>query len=136
VSDGRTGPVVGCNFRVEIVDGNGRAHEVGCAEVCFPTLGVAAGADRAQAAESLVLRRAADGDRTLQQWWSRARDGRAATRRSVRVTLLAADHERVVKRWRFRGARPAALHYSSLDAMTSTVVMESLAVAFDTVDID
>ena len=40
------------------------------------------------------------------------------------------------KRWRFRNARPASLHYSPLDALANALVMESLAVAFDSVEIE
>ncbi len=129
-------PVLGCNFRVEIVDGNGHATEVGCSEVVFPALAVHADAQSPPAEEQLVLRRAANGDRVLHDWWAKACNGRAPQRRSVRVTLLAPDHERAVKRWRFRNARPASLHYSPLDAMGNALVMESLAVAFDSVEIE
>ena len=129
-------PVMGCNFRVEIVDGNGHATEVGCSEVVFPALAVHADAQSPPAEEQLVLRRAANGDRVLHDWWAKACNGRAPQRRSVRVTLLAPDHERAVKRWRFRNARPASLHYSPLDAMGNALVMESLAVAFDSVEIE
>lgn len=129
-------PVLGCNFRVEIVDGNGHATEVGCSEVVFPALAVHADAQSPPAEERLVLRRAANGDRVLHDWWAKACNGRAPQRRSVRVTLLAPDHERAVKRWRFRNARPASLHYSPLDAMANALVMESLAVAFDSVEIE
>ena len=129
-------PVAGCHFRVEIVDGNGHATEVGCSEVVFPALAVHADAQSPPAEEQLVLRRAANGDGVLHDWWAKACNGRAPQRRSVRVTLLAPDHERAVKRWRFRNARPASLHYSPLDAMANALVMESLAVAFDSVEID
>ncbi|MBS0441303.1 MAG: phage tail protein [Proteobacteria bacterium] len=129
-------PVPGRNFRVEIVDGNGHATEVGCSEVVFPALAVHADAQSPPAEERLVLRRAANGDRVLHDWWAKACNGRAPQRRSVRVTLLAPDHERAVKRWRFRNARPASLHYSPLDAMANALVMESLAVAFDSVEIE
>ena len=129
-------PVMGCNFRVEIVDGNGHATEVGCSEVVFPALAVHADAQSPPAEEQLVLRRAANGDGVLHDWWAKACKGRAPQRRSVRVTPLAPDHERTVKRWRFRNARPASLHYSPLDAMGNALVMESLAVAFDSVEIE
>ena len=129
-------PVPGRNFRVEIVDGNGHAVDVGCSEVLFPTLAVHADAQSPPAEEQLLLRRAANGDRLLHDWWAKACRGRAPQRRSVRVTLLAPDHERAVKRWRFRNARPASLHYSPLDALANTLVMETLALAFDSVEIE
>ena len=129
-------PVPGCHFRVEIVDGNGHAVEVGCSEVVFPPLSAHADAQAAVIEEQLILRRATGGDRLLHDWWAKACRGRAPQRRSVRVTLLAPDHGCAVKRWRFRNARPASLHYSPLDAMRSSLVFESLAIAFDGVEID
>lgn len=129
-------PVPGCHFRVEIVDANGHAVEVGCSEVVFPALLAHADAQAAVTEEQLILRRATGGDRLLHDWWAKACRGRAPQRRSVRVTLLAPDPERAVKRWRFRNARPASLHYSPLEAMRSSLVIESLAIAFDGVEID
>ncbi len=130
------GPVAGCHFRVEIVDGNGHAVELGCAEVVFPALSVHAESQSPHAEEQLVLRRACGTDRLLHDWWAKACRGRAPLRRSVRVTLLAPDHARAVQRWRFRNARPASLLYSPLNALSASVAMESLAIAFDSVEIE
>lgn len=128
-------PVPGHRFRVELVDGNGRSTEVGCSEVVFPTLPAQADALVQPLQEHLLLRRATGGDAVLHAWWTKARQGRAPQRRSVRVSLLAPDGERVVMRWRFLGARPASLHYSPLEALRSALVIETLAVAFDAVEI-
>ena len=95
-----------------------------------------AGVDFLGGFSALVETGFANGDRVLHDWWAKACNGRAPRRRSVRVTLLAPDHERAVKRWRFRNARPTSLHYSPLDAMGNALVMESLAVAFDSVEIE
>lgn len=129
-------PVAGTRFRVELVDGNGRSTEVGCAEVVFPTLPAQPDAQPATLQEHLLLRRATGGDAVFHTWWTRAQQGRAPQRRSVRVTLLAPEGERVVMCWRFREARPVSLHYTPLDAMRPALVMETLAVGFDRVDID
>lgn len=131
-----TRPVAGCHFRVELADGNGRSLEIACAEVLFPPLSARPDASEAHADEHLVLRRATSADSVLHDWWEKTRRGRAPQRRTVRVMLLAPDHERVVKRWRFRNARPVTLHYAPLNAMENTLVMESLAIAFDGVEID
>lgn len=129
-------PAAGCHFRVELADGNGRSTEIACAEVTFPTLSARPDASEAHADEQLVLRRATSADGVLHDWWDKARRGRAPQRRTVRVMLLSPDHERVVKRWRFRNARPVTLHYTPLNAMEGALVMESLAIAFDGVEID
>ncbi len=128
-------PVPASHFRVEIVDGNGRAVEIGCSQVLFPPLAAHAESQSPPAEEHLVLRRATGGDALLHDWWAKACKGRAPQRRSVRVTLLAPDRERAVQCWRFRNARPVALHYSPLDAMAHALVMESLSIAFDSVEI-
>lgn len=128
-------PVPGRHFRVELIDGNGRAIDVGCCEVIFPPLAAHADAQASVAEEHLLLRRATGGDAALHAWWSKACRGRAPARRSVRVTLLSPDHERALMCWRFRNARPASLHYSPLNANDSTLVFETLAVAFDGVEI-
>jgi hypothetical protein len=36
--------------------------------------------------------------------------------------------------WRFRNARPVSLHYSPLQAMQGGAVIETLELAFDTVE--
>lgn len=128
-------PVPGCRFRVELADANGRTVEFGCSEVVFPPLSAHAEAQASVTEEQLLIRRAAGGDRLLHDWWQKACRGRAPQRRSVRVTLLSADQERAVMQWRFRNARPVTLHYSPLNAMDSALVIESLAIAFDGVDI-
>ncbi|MFT3957211.1 MAG: phage tail protein [Piscinibacter sp.] len=129
-------PVAGCCFRVELADGNGRSVEIACSEVLFPALSARPDTGEAQADEHLVLRRATSADSALQDWWQKACRGRAPQRRTVRVMLLAPDQQRVVKRWRFRNARPLTLHYTPLNAMDSALVMESLAIGFDGVEID
>jgi hypothetical protein len=53
----------------------------------------------------------------------------------VLVTLLGDDQASVRMHWRFRNARPVSLHYSPLDAMGHALVIESLAIAFDGVEI-
>lgn len=128
-------PVPGSRFRVELVDGNGRSTELGCAEVVFPTLLAQLDAQPTPVQEHLLLRRATGGDALLHGWWARASQGRAPQRRSVRVTLLAADGDCTVMQWRFREARPVSLHYSPLNAMHTALVMETLAVAFERVEI-
>ena len=37
--------------------------------------------------------------------------------------------------WRFRNARPVSLRYSPLNAMANALVIETIEIAFDDVDI-
>ncbi|MEO5881683.1 MAG: phage tail protein [Caldimonas sp.] len=147
-SDGavRGGPLGRSNF---VVDWGGGASAAarGFAEVIFPPFvaaeggaaakpgpAAAASEDAAATERHLVLRRGATGALDLYDWWDRARHGQAPRRRVVTVRLLAADHSRVVMTWRFRNARPVSLAYSPLLAMDAGVLMETIAIAFDTVE--
>lgn len=131
-----------------------RAPAAGFAEVVFPPFlvdapgegarerseGDAAGAVGAAGAAGavpprLVLRRGVTGALDLAAWWKQACKGRAAQRRHVTVSLLAEDRQTVVLTWRFRQARPVSLSYSPLRAAEGGVLMETLELAFDSVEI-
>lgn len=135
VDDGERRPLAGRNFRVEIDEGNGRRTEIGCSEVVFPALGTRHDPFAPGTAEPLLLRRAATGGAEFHAWWDQARDGRAPQRRTVNITLLGDDLGTVRMHWRFRNARPVSLHYSPLDAMGQALLIETLAIAFDGVEI-
>jgi phage tail-like protein len=134
----RDRPLLNANFVVEL--GAGKAS--GFAEVRFGAFAVSP-ADAAQppamplatpGANRVVLRRGATGALDLYEWWRRARDGRTPPRRTVVVKLLADDHATVVMSWRLRNARPVSLAYSPLDALAGAVLMETIELAFDDVE--
>jgi hypothetical protein len=133
--DGALRPLAARNFRVEIDEGNGRRFEVGCSEVVFPQLGALHDPWQPGAAEPLLLRRAATGGAEFHAWWAKARHGRAPARRTVHITLLGDDFASEPMHWRFRNARPVSLHYSPLNAMSHALLIETLALAFDEVEI-
>jgi phage tail-like protein len=81
-----------------------------------------------------MLRRGATGALDLYEWWRAARKGGAQRGRMVTVRLLADDLATVVMTWRFRNARPVALSYSPLNALDGSVLMETVELAFDTVE--
>jgi len=133
-------PHLNSNFLVEF----GAARASGFAEVIFAPFTLAEGAvprpghDAAVAppANRLVLRRGATGALDLYAWWDQARQGKVPARRVVKVKLLAADHATVVMSWRFRNVRPLSLAYSPLQAMDGGVLMKSLELAYDAVEIE
>lgn len=127
-------PCLATNFRVEIDEGNGRIVELGFAEVVFPRFGLPAGDGVAPPGDPLVLRRASVATLDLYAWWHRARQGKAPQRRTLRVMLLSEDHERTLLTWRFRNVRPVALSYSPLLANEAALLIESLELAFDGMD--
>jgi hypothetical protein len=136
------------HFLVEIGRANARSAEAGFFEVIFPPFVAGDGAtgkraemaggdggSGATAAERhLVLRRGATGALDLYAWWDAARRGGAPRRRVVTVKLLADDLRSVVLTWRFRNARPVRLSYSPLRALDGGVLMETIELAFDDVE--
>jgi len=135
----RDRPLVNANFVVEIGAGKGS----GFAEVVFGAFTAKPGAapapvataTAAPIADRVLLRRGATGALDLYAWWRQARDGRAPPRRTVTVRLLADDHATVLLTWRFRNAKPVSLAYSPLDALDGSVLMETIELAFDDVEI-
>ena len=138
----RGGPLGRSNFVVQW--GGASAAAQGFAEVIFPPFAVAGGATapdvaggesaEAATANHLVLRRGATGALDLYDWWDRTRRGQAPRRRVVTVHLLGVDQRSVVMTWRFRNARPVSLAYSPLLAMDAGVLMETIVIAFDGVE--
>ena len=137
-------PHASSHFLVEIGRSNARAAEAGFFEVIFPPF-VAVGSgqgrrdddvvdDDAASGRNLVLRRGATGALDLYAWWDAARRGEAPRRRVVTVKLLADDLRSVVLTWRFRNARPVRLSYSPLRALDGGVLLETIELAFDDVE--
>jgi len=143
----RSQPYGNANFAVDLGDASEGAA-TGFAEVVFPAfviaqpprghdaLASAGGGEAAAAAgERLILRRGATGALNLYAWWHKARNGKAPQRRTVQVHLLAEDHASVVLTWRFRQARPVSLSYSPLRALDGGVLIETLEIEYDRVEI-
>ncbi len=133
----RDRPHLNSNFLVEFSAGKAS----GFSEVIFAPFTIAVDdapqtslAGAGAPANRLLLRRGATGALDLYQWWDQARQGKAPARRVVKVKLLAEDHATVVMSWRFRNVRPLSLCYSPLQAMDGGVLMETLELAFDAVE--
>jgi phage tail-like protein len=127
----RDRPCTGANFLVSFGAGNARAESAGFSEVIFPTFTTEAEHSATAPAQSLVLKRGVSGGLDLYTWWDKARRGKAPQRRTVKVELLAEDQRTVVLPWRFRNARPLSLAYSPLNALEGGIVIETLELAFD-----
>ena len=82
----------------------------------------------------LVLKRGVAGTLDLYAWWDKARRGRAPQRRAVKIELLSDDHATVVLTWRFRNVRPVSLSYSPLRANESGILIETVELAFDSME--
>ena len=144
----RDRPCVNSNFLVDLGEGDARSAAAGFAEVIFPEFTIGhedprkAGPGKSPIAESadatagnrLVLRRGLIGALDLYGWWNSARHGKAPKRRTVTIELLSEDHSTVVVTWRFHNAYPVTLSYTPLRAIEGTVVMESVELAFDSME--
>ena len=130
----RDQPCAGANFLVSFGAGDARSASAGFSEVIFPTFTLDPPAATAPE-QTLLLKRGVTGSLDLYAWWNKARHGKAPQRRTVKVELLAEDHENVVMTWLFRNARPVSLAYSPLNALQVSVVIETLELAFDRIEV-
>ena len=147
----RDRPCGGANFLVSFSGagaGDARAAAAGFCEVIFPQFTFdpadahAAGALQREGTESpgaaggqrLILKRGVIGNLDLYAWWNKARRGRASRRRTVKIELLGEDQTTVVLTWHFRNARPVSLSYSPLRAVEGGIVIETLELAFDNME--
>lgn len=140
----RDNPYANFNF-VVAVDG---IEEIGFAEVELPaaeieTIEYREGADRVSASRklpgrvrygNLVLRRGVSGRLELWRWFDATRNGQL-DRRNVTITLLD-ETRNAVQQWRFRDAWPAKFETSDLNAKGNEVVIETLELAVESIDVD
>src|SRR6185295_6850698 len=136
----RERPYASSNFLVDFGGADPRSASSGFCEVIFPRFvveaeqGEAISPPEAAASRHLVLKRGVVGSTELFSWWDKARRGKAPQRRTLKVSLLNDDQSEVVLTWRFRNVRPVSLSYSPLRAMESAVLIETLELAFDGMD--
>ena len=81
----------------------------------------------------LVLHRGLSANLDLWNWWKQARSGDPAVDRDVRVRLFDATRQPVLT-WRFRNAFPVVYRLSPLEAASSDAVIETIELAFDSMD--
>ena len=141
-------PYRNSNFLVDFGRGDSNSLLAGFAEVIFPDFIVdqPEGHQRPHmvhqpveqaevaAANRLVLKRGVIGSLDLYAWWDEARNGKAPRQRTVKVELLGEDQSTVVLTWRFDNVRPVSLSYSPLRAMEGGILMETLILEFDKVE--
>ena len=144
----RDRPYVNSNFLVDLGTGDSNSVTAGFAEVIFPAFTIGStnrrpqarkprhGGDPTGAQENsrLILKRGLIGALDLYTWWSSAPRGKKPQRRTVKIELLSEDHRTVVTTWHFRKAYPAMLTYSPLRAIEGSVVIETVELEFDSVE--
>lgn len=137
----RERPCGNANFLVDFGGPDSRSARsaaAGFSEVIFPPFLVDAPVVEGAAASldsCLILKRGVTGNLDLHAWWQQARRGKAPLRRTLKIELLAEDHVTVVLTWRFRNVRPFSLCYSPLHASQGVVLIETMALAFGSVEV-
>ena len=140
----RDRPYGNSNFLVTLGEEDSRSVTAGFAEVIFPrftldpgerqSVATASHADESAAAGAsnrLILRRGLIGALDLYAWWNSVRKGDGAMRRAIKIDLLAEDRSTVVLTWHFFNVHPVTLSYSPLRATEGGIVMESVELAFE-----
>jgi hypothetical protein len=136
----RDRPFLNTNFTVALEPPDAVSRSIGFCEVILPELPVRRPA-KSGAVESdpvvprLVLRRGFDGAPDLRDWWKDARRRKTPRPWTVTVCLLAEDCATVVAAWVFTGARPVSLAYSPLHASEPAVLIETVALEFEDVEL-
>ena len=136
-------PFEGSNFTVDLGTGDDTSFtrvELPVAEL--DEVAYRSGADRTNEPRKqpglasytrLVLSRGLTADLDLWTWWKAARDGDPNVDRTVRVRLLDPSRQPVLV-WKFRNAFPAVYRIGPLEASASDVVVETVELAFDSMD--
>ncbi|HUL75357.1 MAG TPA: phage tail protein [Vicinamibacterales bacterium] len=141
----RDRPYPGANFLVDLGTGVTDTVEAGLTEVIFPDARVQVaeyrnGNDKENAPRkvtteteysNLILRRATHGSLTWYLWWNDIRNGNQAGYRTVTVELQNEDRTQTVLTWKFFRARPVNLRFAPLVGHDNAVVIETIELAFE-----
>lgn len=136
----RDRPFLNTNFSVTLEPPDSASRSMGFCEVILPELPVRRPAKTAATGSEaivprLVLRRGFDGAKDLRDWWKDSRRRKTPQPWTVTVQLLAEDCATVVATWVFRGARPDSLAYSPLQASEPAVLIETVTLEFEDVEL-
>ena len=146
----RDQPYSGMNFLVDLGTGDSAGVTAGVLEVIFPENRVQifeyrSGNEKGNEPRkvtalthygNLILKRGAIGALDWYEWWHQVRSGRVDTMRTVRVQLQSEDHTDVVLTWKFLRARPVNHQFSALNAVSGEVLIESLELAFERLEME
>jgi phage tail-like protein len=138
-------PFEGSNFLVDLGTGSARLFaRVDLPVAVLDEIAHRSGGDRSNESRKqpglatyshLVLHRGLTTDLELWEWWEAARDGDPSVDRTVVVRLLDGQGQPRLT-WRFRNAFPVAHRIAPLDAIVGGVLMETVELAFDTMDVE
>jgi phage tail-like protein len=140
----RDNPYANFNFVVELAgEALGGFSEVVLPEATIQAIEYREGGDKSSGTRKLpgrvsytnvVLRRGLSGRTDLWDWFKATRDG-SLQRRDVAISLL--DEARApVQRWLLRNAWPVRLAFGELDGRGNEIVVETLELAYEGLEID
>jgi phage tail-like protein len=84
----------------------------------------------------LILKRGFKGSLEFYQWWLDVSNGNVNSRRNMVVKLLSEDHTQVAATWKFHNAFPSKYEVSEFDARGCDIVIETIEIVCDTVEIE
>jgi phage tail-like protein len=84
----------------------------------------------------LVLKRGVIGALDLYEWLAQVVSGNSNSRRNVEIQLLNEDRSEVVLTWKLRNAWPKKYQFSGLDAQGQSVMIETLILAIESMEIE
>ncbi|MDP4235352.1 MAG: phage tail protein [Bacteroidota bacterium] len=84
---------------------------------------------------NLILKRGFKGSLELYQWWLEASTGNSSTRRNISVILLSEDASQSVATWQFSDAFPTKYSVSELNARGCDVLIETIEIVSDNVQL-
>jgi phage tail-like protein len=146
----RENPYPEYNFLVSLGSDDPQAVRAGFMEVCLPEIEVQVieyrqGNERQSQSRKLpgrvtygdlVLKRGVIGALDLYEWLVQVVNGDPNSRRNVQIQLLNEDRSEVVLTWKLRSAWPKKYQFSGLDAQGQSVVIETLTLAVESMEIE
>ncbi len=83
-----------------------------------------------------ILKRGVIGSLDLYEWWDDVRNGNNTTLRNVEIRLLSENRADVVLTWKLLRARPVAISFGPLQAAGKNILLESLELAFERLEME
>lgn len=141
-----------CNFNFLVDLGTGQTEGPGAGfedvllpEVWLDVIEYRNGNDKANNVRKLtglehtgnaLLKRGAIGSLNLYQWYNQVRNGDQNALRTVTIQLQNEDHTAVVLTWKLIRARPVKFSFGPLNAKGNDVVIETLELACERLEIE
>ncbi|MBX2990953.1 MAG: phage tail protein [Bacteroidetes bacterium] len=146
----RNDPYGNFNYLVNLGTNDPQSVQAGFAEVVLPDISIDVieyrnGNERVSETRklpgrahygSVTLKRGVIGSLDLYQWIDQVRNGNSNAFRNVTISLQNEDRTNIVMTWKFRKAWPVRYSFSALQAKGKEVLVESLELAFDRMEME